>query len=195
MNCELKREAILAVIFAGFTLVLFSVFLPSPQHLAPSTLLAGDIPVVTNRPAAATYTASFSVACGGAGDCVTIYGKAPHAQVREIWISKPSAAVTVAIIKRSTADSGGTSSALTAVPHLSSNAAAGSTVLAYTAVPTAGTAVGTLLSQAMATTDTLVQDYGVLGDQTIELISSSEGLCINVSAAVTLNGYIRWTEP
>ena len=46
------------------------------------------------------------------------------------------------IAKRSTANSGGTSAAVAAVPHDSNDAAATATVLQYTANPTAGTLVG-----------------------------------------------------
>lgn len=151
-----------------------------------------QIPIVAANPAK-TYRAAFSVTCAGAGDCVTLYG---FANVREIYISKPSAAISVTLIKRSAVDTGGTASALTAVPMNSKNSASAVTVDSYTAVPTAGTAVGDLTPAiSLATTDTLIQDFGLTGGQSLALNSSSEGLAISVSGAVTLTGYVEWTEP
>ena len=53
----------------------------------------------------------------------------------------------VLLLKRSTANSGGTSSAPTRVPHDSVDPAATATVLAYTANPTLGTLVGAVFSE------------------------------------------------
>lgn len=50
------------------------------------------------------------------------------------------------ILKRSTANTGGTSAAVTAVPNDSNDAAASGTVLQYTANPTVGSLVGTVWS-------------------------------------------------
>jgi hypothetical protein len=117
------------------------------------------------------------------------------ARVREVWVSKPSTAITVSIIKRSSADSGGTPGVLTAAKLDSADPSAGSTALAYTAAPTPGTTAATLLTQALGTSETMVKAFGATNDKPLMLRgTSTEGLAISVSTGATISGYIEWTE-
>lgn len=100
--------------------------------------------------------------------------------------------IDVVLAKRSTADSGGTSAAMPAVPMDSGNTAAVSAPLSYTANPTTGTLVGNLDSKkigVMATTTT-GNDYYLwvpgMG-QSIVLRGTTEQIALNLNA-VTLTG-------
>ena len=177
-----------AFLVIGIVLVLVGF---ANQFLNPAH---AQVPVVQGG-APPTFRASFSVSCGGAGDCVTLYSGPLGASVREVYITKPGGSVNLSLIKRSSTDSGGTSSALSAVKFVTANAAPVSTARGYTAAPSAGSSLGTLMTQAMATTDTLVQDFGALNGRPLVLSGTSEGLALYVDGAVTLTGYLEWTEP
>lgn len=175
-----------------------------------SALLVTTVP---GNPTVATYSASanFTVAALLATDIFTILGSGTKTiQVRRITVSGINTANTNAlinIIKRSTADSGGTSTVLTNVPQDSNNAAATATVRSYTVNPTLGTAVGTVDSQyiffpALASSNVSNVrefDYGVFRDQAIYLRGTSEQLVVN-AGGVTLGGTtlvsikVEWTE-
>lgn len=98
---------------------------------------------------ARTYSASANVAAAAAAtDIFTLTGSASATvYVTKVIVSgiQTTAGLNdVQLIVRSTADTGGTSTAPAAIPHDSSDAAASATLLAYTANPTTGTAVGTI---------------------------------------------------
>ena len=102
----------------------------------------------------ASYSAAKTglVTASSATDIFTITGSATKiVRVTRIAItatttSATPAALDVLLLKRSTANSGGTSTGSpTPVPHDSTNAAVTATVLAYTANPTTGDLVGTAL--------------------------------------------------
>lgn len=104
----------------------------------------------TYEKSAATYSSSVNVAAAAAAtDVAVLTGSASKTvYVTKVIISgiQTTAGLNeVLLVKRSTADTGGTSTAGTAVPHDSADAAATATLAAYTANPTAlGTSVGTL---------------------------------------------------
>ena len=110
----------------------------------------------------------------------------------------------VLLIKRSTADTGGTSTAVAAVPHDSANAAATASVLFYTANPTLGTAVGAIRSArlyfATVTTDSdnYFWDFGTRPTQAIVLRGSNQQLAVSLNSiagvgnSVDIN--IEWSE-
>ena len=139
-----------------------------------------------------TYRASFTVACGGAGDCVTISPVSHPVSIRQVWISKPTNAITVSLILRSTADTGGTSTTATDFPLDDSDGAGTPSVKLYTAAPTAGIAIGTLLAQPMGTGDTVVETFGTSNDK--PLVLNTQNLAISVSGAATIVGYVEWTQ-
>ena len=114
-----------------------------------------------------TLTSHISLEGGKATYCATITGLVPPAAATDIFtiigsatktirISRiqfsgratAAAACDVSIVKRSTADTGGTPGTVpTIVPLDSTDAAATAVCATYTAVPTLGTAVGAIRSQ------------------------------------------------
>lgn len=125
-------------------------------------------------------------------------------KITQLWVSGTAATAIntpILLIKRSTANSGGTSSATTFVPHDSSNSAATATGKAYTANPTTGTAVGTIrtistfFSLATASGTTATWDFGVRPSQPIVLRGTSQQLCVNLNSATVLTGSLNiWAE-
>ena len=112
---------------------------------------------------------------------------------------------SVLLIKRSTANSAGTSTTLTNVPFDSTSAAATATVRAYTANPTLGTTVGTIHSEKVfiPAATALGNDWRFesptdLEVQSVTLRGTSEVLSVNfnsvTSAGNSMNFDIVWTE-
>jgi len=113
----------------------------------------------------------------------------------------------VQLIKRSTADAGGTPSALTAVSHDSNDAAATAAVSTFAAAPTPGTAAGAIRAQqinlsAAGSGGAAVPvefDFGTVNDKSIVLNSAAEGLYLNLNGAAmpagtVLNVFVEWSE-
>ena len=141
----------------------------------------------------ATYRASFSFAAVS-GDALVIFGVAGKViKITEIVIAKPSAQETVLVVKRATADSGGTSTLQTVIPMDSNDSLVSTAVRAYTVAPTAGTSLGNVARCVVASTDVLVFTLGDKGKYPT-LRSASECLAINVDASATFPGWIEWTE-
>lgn len=125
---------------------------------------------------------------------ITFAGEANAALVTELIL-----------IKRSTANSAGTSTTRTAVPHNSGDAAASSTVRAYTTNPTLGTAIGEIRTRKVQ-----ISGANTMPAETIEwvfdkrttkpptLLSTSEVLAINFNAVTSAGSTfcitISWTE-
>lgn len=114
---------------------------------------------------------------------------------------------TVDLVKRSTANSAGTSTAITAVPLDSSNAAATATPLIYTVNPTLGNTVGavgrTILGQPASTAvtplDFKIWDFTTRNAQGIVLRGTGQVLAVNMLGAAIQTGEIgycefEWTE-
>jgi hypothetical protein len=149
-----------------------------------------------------------------ATDLFTITGSATRTvRIRRVVVDGIKTATSheiVQIIKRSTANSGGTSTTPAGVPHDSTNTAATAVARAYTANPTLGTAVGTMLAKRVvfkAATPGNAQSVGAgvifderFGDanQAIFLRGTSEVLAVNLNG-VTLTGgsvtvTVEWSE-
>lgn len=154
---------------------------------------------------AKTYSATINVAAAGsATDIGLINGNASNTcYVTKILISgiqTTAGLVDVVLIKRSTANSGGTSGAGTAVPHDSTDAAASSVVLGYTANPTPGTTVGNvrrgyLVAGALATSvvnEILTWEFGDKG-RPIILRGVAQGLAVNLNAVTVTGGIFTIT--
>lgn len=129
------------------------------------TLAMSGGPGIVSGAVPQTYSAS-AVAlspAASATDLVTITGSASATiYVNRMTCSGTSTAIGAAllnVVKRSTANSAGTSTALTAVPHDSLNATASATLLSYTANPTLGTSVGTVRTGVLNTTPTGTTTY------------------------------------
>ena len=158
-----------------------------------------------------TYSAAITglVAANTATDFFTLTGSATKT-VRITRIALTATQTTgaqnnILLIKRSTANTGGTSTAPAGVPHDSTNAAATATVAAYTVNPTAlGTVVGTMRSrkvfvgQTTANSDEFIADFGDRNNQSIVLRGTTQVLAINLNST-TLAGNsfdisVEWTE-
>jgi hypothetical protein len=113
----------------------------------------------------------------------------------------------VQLVKRASADTGGTPTALSAVAHDSSDAAATAAASSFAAAPTAGTLVGAVRAQqinlsAAGSGGAAVPvefDFGTANDKAIVLNSASEGLYLNLNGAAmpagtVLNVFLEWSE-
>lgn len=183
-----------------------------------SLTLGGRLRVETvgGAGAPATYGVSalaVSPDAAGATDVVTLTGSGTKTvRVLHVAISGRSTAAAgllAHMIKRSTANSGGTSSGLTETPYDSASASATATALSYTANPTLGTQVGHYASARFTTTTTagaamsrwewLAPTNGAIG-QPIVLRGTDEVLAVNLAASnaavagLTIEAYITWTE-
>jgi len=153
-------------------------------------------------------TATGVASASSCTDLFTIYGSSSKTvRVNRIIISgtqTTGGVQDILVIKRSTADSSGTSSTLTNVPLDSNNAAATATVKSYTANPTTGTAVGTIVSRKVfvsattATPEKLVLEFGKGLGQVPVLRGTSEGLVVNLNGVTVTGGSfsfeVEWTE-
>ena len=112
---------------------------------------------------------------------------------------------SVQLIKRSAADSAGTSASMTAVPYDSGFSAASSVPLSYTAAPTLGAAVGTIRgvqffdeSATVAGANTWFWTFGERGGASaVVLRGTAQQLCVNLGAVVatqTATVSFEWTE-
>jgi hypothetical protein len=170
------------------------------------------------KPTYSAATAAFApnVGAGGTTDVAGIAGSATK-QVRVLRFAVSGRAtaanqIDVALVKRSSADTAGSSTAATlaAVPHDATDAAATAAVTTYTGSnvnPTLGTSVGVVRAQQSNVSAagsggaaTPVEfDFGSVNDKSIVLNSASEGLYLNFGGAVlpaglVLNIFVEWSE-
>ena len=160
----------------------------------------------------ATFSASINglVLSATATDVFTLTGSATKTikitKVAVNAVQTTASQVGVVLLKRSTANTLGTSTAQTAVPYDSTTVAPTATVLAYTANPTTGTLVGNLFTQrvfvpgAATASDAqgLSMAYGDVGQQYIILRGIAQVFAVNL-AGVTVTGgsaniSIEWIE-
>lgn len=167
----------------------------------------GALATYDNGSLKASYSASTTglVPVATATDIWEITGSASKTvKITQLWVSGTAATAintSVLLIKRSTANSGGTSSATTFVAHDSTNAAATATGKAYTANPTTGTAVGTIrsiktfFSLGTAGGTVATWDFGIRPAQPIVLRGTSQQLCVNLNGATISTGSLDiWAE-
>jgi hypothetical protein len=114
---------------------------------APGIMAPGDS-------AFPTYSACIvgQVPATTAGDCFVLNWVSKVIRLRRIQVTGTATTATtidVTLVRRSTADSAGTSTTPTIVPHDSANPAATATVRAYTVAPTAGTLVGVICAEKL----------------------------------------------
>lgn len=166
---------------------------------------------VPNDGGKATYSAATTItAAVAATDIFTISGSGTRSiRILAIYITATqttAGAVSITILKRSTADTGGTSAAVTAVPHDSANSAATAAVLGYTANPTTGTLVGNLRIKKLFVPSTATAAdggstefmFGNRPGQAIVLRGATEQLAVNLGGAtVAGNSFsivVEWSE-
>lgn len=159
-----------------------------------------------------SYSASIVglVAASACTDLFTIKGAASIVtRVTRIKISGVATAAAIAdvtLIKRSTSDTAGTSTAPTAVPHDAVDAAAVAVIAAYTVNPTVGTPIAALRSDklflAAAGTPTLPQvlvyEFGLRNTKGLYLRDANQQLAINLNAGTFAGNLfdidVEWTE-
>lgn len=158
----------------------------------------GDNIIRSYEKHAKTYSASANIAAAASATDIAIL---PGNATTTVYVTKviitgvqtTAGLADIQLVKRSTANSGGTSTAMTSVPHDSTDAAASSAPLAYTANPTPGTAVGSVrrgyqpIAGATSVVNPLVvYDFGDKG-RPIILRGTAQGLAVNLNG-VTLTG-------
>lgn len=127
--------------------------------------------------------------------------------VRISGTASSNAVVPALLVKRSTANSGGTSSAVTAVAHDPVDAAAAGSVVAYSANPTAGALVGAIRGEQVLfagssapnlVIEPVVYQFSVYDGKVPTLRSASDSICVNLNAQTVAGGAIsvdaQWTE-
>ncbi len=158
-----------------------------------------------------TFSASISglAVAASATDVFTITGsatktvKVTHLEVSAVQTTSANAGIV--LLKRSTANSGGTSTNPAKVPHDSNNPAATATVAAYTANPTTGSLVGNIrankifVSTAGSLGQEVIMDFGQRpGGQALTLRGAAESLSINLGGVTLAGGSfsidVEWTE-
>lgn len=177
-----------------------------------NSFLGDDLFVKVRAGTVSTYAAATTAAVTPAAtptDVFTITGAAnKKIKIKHISIDgnqTTAGTINIRLVKRSTANTAGTSTTLTAVPFDSNNAAAAATVRAYTANPTTGTLVGAIHSEKLFVSTTtgqqeeLVLDYTNINNmQEIVLNNANEVLAINLGGVTVTGGSfnfdITWTE-
>lgn len=161
----------------------------------------------------ATYSAAILglAPAASATDVFTLAGSASKTvRVTRVSVSgtqTTAGEVDIQLLKRSAADTGGTSTAPAAVPHDSADAAATAVVAAYTVNPAAlGTLVGPLRTRkaqigAAATVTDQPETEWLFGDRpsrAVVLRGVDEQVAVNLNAATIAGGSldisIEWTE-
>jgi hypothetical protein len=160
----------------------------------------------------ATYSASFGISPATTATDIFTIGGSGSKTIRilqvEMWPSETTAALKqIFLVVRSSANSGGTSSAGVAVPFDSNSPAATAPITIYSANPTSlGALVGSIRSANMnigpgTTTDpeTLVRwDFGNNSGQAVVLRGTSQFLAMNLNSITFTGGSIyvsvTWTE-
>lgn len=142
-------------------------------------------------------------------DATILQGSASKTvRITNVWLVTNAyvSAMSVFLIKRSTANSGGTSTTATSVPLDSANAAASvSGVKLYTANPTTGTSIGnvgqiSILGNGLATSNTnMIYNIYTASPLTQALVlrGTAEGAAINfngVTGPTSISVIYEWTE-
>lgn len=175
----------------------------------------GIAPVEIKDRSIATYSAGTAplTAANTATDIFTITGSASKVvRIRKMGFAASATNPTSAnilIVKRSTANTGGTSTLLTNVPNDSDDLAGTATVRSYTANPTLGTTIGNIRSYKMTIPQTTPLGgvgggpineitFGNIGDKAIVLRGTSEVLSVNLNSTTitgnSFNIFVEWTE-
>lgn len=191
----IKAASVASVVTDTAIVVALSPNSPMPTGALPMTYSAS----VNGLALAATATDVFTLT-GSATKTIKI------TKVEVNAVQMTASQVVVVLLKRSTANTAGTSTAQTAVPYDSANVAATATVLAYTANPTTGTLVGNLFTQrvfmpgAATASDAkgLSVVFGDVGQQYIVLRGIAQVFSVNLAGVSVVGGSanisIEWME-
>lgn len=167
---------------------------------------------VTTESTKPTYAAAFVglVVPAAPTDVFTITGSATKViRITSVRFTISTTAgsgilINASLIKRSTADTGGTSTVAVNVPYDSNNAAGTAVVRGYTVNPTLGTAIGPIRAIRYAATPAAVPnqeayiEFGTRPAQTVILRGTSQQLCVNFGSTSitgdTVDISVEWTE-
>lgn len=158
-----------------------------------------------------TYSASFNglVAASSPTDIWTISGSSSRTiRISRITVTatqSTSAQRDILLIKRSSANTGGTSTTATIASHDSNNIAPTAVIRGYTANPSGlGTSAGVLRTRKVfigagtSNSDEFLIEFGTRNDQALVLRGTAEFACINLngvtSASNSFNISVTWTE-
>lgn len=157
-----------------------------------------------------TYSAAAAVAsAASATDIAILPGSATKTiLVKRVIVSgvqTTAGIIDVLLVKRSTANTGGTSTGMTATPHDSTNAAATAAPLTYTANPTTGSLVGALrrvklpvnAPASVVGLEAHVFEFAS-SNQPVVLRGVAEGLAVNLNGVTVTGGsfniVFEWNE-
>lgn len=211
------RTGLAFVALITLTSVAFAQAVPTVRlcdGTVPNCPLVGrNFPLATTANSEAAYSANATnlVPAGSATDVFCITGSATKTiKIQGIRISGTASAnvvIDALMVKRSSANSGGTSSAVTAVPHESTQDAASASVIAYTANPTTGGLVGQLRSQKIVLSGSsapninivpVVFQFPVYNGRVPTLIGVAQSVCVNLNGQTINTGALdidaQWTE-
>ncbi len=180
------------------------------QHNVASNVNGLPVDKVTSGSATYAATTAYTTPYATPTDVVTIAGSATKT-VKVVRITISSTQTTAGInqwflVYRTTADTGGATTALTKVALDQNNAAATAAALLYTAAPTINSTVGTVRAPSIlspAPASLFQADYSLFDDnftgQPIVLRGTAQQLALNfagvaVPTGLSLSVTIYWTE-
>ncbi len=178
--------------------------------IARATPGVTGVPLVCIESIKNTYSAgiiSLSLAAT-ATDFFTIFGSGTKTvrvtNIEVYGMATAAATVDLQLLRRSTANTSGTSSTPTSILHDTSNAAATAALTIYTANPTLGTSVGLVRASklnlgAAGSAGSVKWTFGTKNDQALVLRGATQGLCLNWNAQAVPSGtlistFIEWVE-
>lgn len=175
-----------------------------PIKAANTPAVAADTAVIVtqspNREQTYSAAATAVIPAANTTDMFTITGSASKTvKIKRIVVTGTSNSdidIELRLIKRSTANTGGASAVLTAVPHDSLNAAATAIVRSYTANPVLGTQVGVMVSLKSQIGDNNGPSASI-GLPLIESTAQKQDITlhgVNEVLAVNLNGAAKQTN-
>lgn len=188
---------------AALTSSSIATYLSTPPTLTnlQTAILRVDVKgrLITTFEKRATYSAAISqlAIASGATDYFCVTGGAGKTiivkRIKYSAIGASTTQVPLTLVKRSSTDTGGTSTTLVDVPHDSTNAAPIAVVQAYTANPTLGALVGNLrtISYTVVASNSNNQSidireltFGTEEDQGVVLRGAAEQTCLNFNGTV-----------
>jgi len=176
----------------------------SGDYIMPITDIYGSLVVKDQQRHKATYRTAFVVTpAATASDVFQLIGSASKTvEITQIIISGTQTTgglVDIYIKKRSTANSGGSSTASTAVPMISTDAAATAVGAIYTANPTTGTTTGDVaiitaaFGPATSTDDNIAYiNFGERG-KGLTLVGVAQAMAINLNGVTITGGSLKIT--
>lgn len=194
--------------------------LPLPAGAATEATVAARLPLAANGALTVTSTDGFKAtyAAGTSGltlaaaatDVLTITGSATKTvKITKVYLSftaTTAISVPVSLIRRATANTGGTTAIQAATTHDTNNAATTAVVVVYTVnAATLGTTVGTVLEAGKVpapltggAVQVTVFEFGTTSNQAVALRGTAQSVAINLNGTTVAGGSlavtIQWTE-